>query len=107
VRPVLGRGPGVAGGQRLDQRPLDRRGAADPLLRLAHGVPGVARALLVHRGVVDVDAVAVGDAPPGHRRGGVQLGGAVVGTDRLIVVEAEGQLQTLIEVALGLGRTRW
>ena len=79
----------------LDQRLFDRRGVGPAGLRLLHRAPRVSRLARRQHGVVDVDAVRVGDAPPGERTVRVQLCGAVEAADRL--VEPELRLALLTE----------
>ena len=98
-------GPLVARGQRGDQRLLDRTGTGGTLAGGLQRVPGRLRAVGQHRHVV-VGAEGPGDAPEAGRAAGVELGGAGERARRLVVVEAVGQAQALVEVALRLGRGR-
>ena len=67
----------IAPRERLDERPLDRRGARDPIERLTGGIPhGAQRARQIVRIELAPLLVVVGpgrvpDAPPGHRAVGV------------------------------------
>ncbi len=95
--------PAVALGQRGDQLPL---GAVAPAgrkqLRLLQPVPGCLGTLGEHRNVV-VGSQGPGHAPEAGSAARVQLGGTGEGAGGLVMVEAKGQPEPLIEKGLGFG----
>lgn len=104
---VLGLRHGVAGRERLDQGLLDGPGLRRRGPRPGERLPRRLRPLLRHHGVVDVGAVRVGDAPPGHRAAGVEGARVSEGPDGLVVVERVEEGEALVEVALRFrGRRR-
>ena len=102
----------VAAPERLDERPLDRRGAVRARARRRDLV---ARLLERRREVDRVERLPllvvvrpdrVGDTPVGQREAGVVLERALEAPDRLLVVERVGPHQSAVEPRLGARRGR-
>ncbi len=98
----------IAGRQRLDPGPLLGAGLGLQRLRLLQRRPGRRDGVVRHR-QVDVGPERLGDAPPAHRAVRIEPGGLAERADRLGVVEAEQQVDPLVEEQLRLrvlGRDR-
>ena len=102
----------VAARERLDERPLDRRGAVRARARRRDLV---ARLLERRREVDRVERLPllvvvrpdrVGDPPVGQREAGVVLDRALEAPDRLLVVERVGPHEPAVEPRLGARRRR-
>ena len=89
--------------ERLDDRPLPRRGAACQLHGLLDRGEGRLLPLDVRRAVV-VRSVGERDAPVAHRALGIEAGRLAERALGLDVVEGVHEAQPLIEVRLGLAR---
>jgi hypothetical protein len=101
-RAVLGRNLRIAGRQCLDEGALlcGRPGREAPgLLQRGPGRPG---GLGAH-GCVDVRPEGEGRSPEAHGAGRIDAGRLAEGALRGVVVEAVGERQPLVEVALGHG----
>ena len=102
----------VAAPERLDERPLDRRGAVHArarrrdlgarLLERRREVDRVERLPLL----VVVRPDRVGDPPVGQREAGVVLDRALEAPDRLLVVERVGPHESAVVPRLGARRGR-
>ena len=88
--------------QRLDQRPLNRRGAGGVRARLPQRLKGEPHAHLIHAGQVVVRPHGQRDAPVAGRAVRVECGGLCERAGRLIVVERPQEAHALIEVRLRL-----
>ena len=96
---------GVAGGEGGDQRALlGARSGLEPSGAL-HGGMGLPARLRTH-GRVDVRSQGERLAPGAGRAVGIHAGGGPEGANRGVVVEAVGEREALVEVALGQGRRR-
>jgi hypothetical protein len=102
--PVGGLGIGVSLREGVDQRALDGTRPGGALAGLCQGFRPPAGVWLVDGRVIDVRAARVGDPPPGHRTGRVERRRLPERADRLVVVERVEEVETLVEIALGLGR---
>ena len=98
----------VAGGEGLDPGPLPGAGLGLQGPGPAQRLPGRRDRVRRHR-QVDVRPEREGDAPPAHGAVRIQPGGLAERADRLGVIEAEHQVDALVEEHLGLrvlGRDR-
>ncbi len=93
---------GVTGRQGLDPGALFRRGLGLQGLRLLQRLPGRLHRIVRHR-EIDVGAEGEGHPPPAHGAVRIQPRALPERADGLGVVEAEQQLDPLIEEHLGLG----
>ena len=98
-RAILGWVLRIAFHQRVDVSLLVAADLVAQGNRLLQCIPGLGRGLLVHRHV-DVGAPGVGHAPPRHRAIGIDQGRCLERANRLGVIEAVKQDESLVEVAL-------
>ena len=89
-----------------DERAFERGGTGDVLLREREFRPRLRRRGRRHHREVDVRAVGERDAPMGHRTVRIKPRRLLERTDRRTVVEAEIEIQSLIEILLRVGRGR-